>query len=270
LKAKQQPGGGVDDLRAAIDEAASIDPANPIFSLTARRDVIDASTADLWRDYLAALLARTDARPLGKEDLAAVTDFADHGDVLQSQPQILAMLRMLLLRQGEPQRVRQITPLDLQQPVDPDTSAGVRTPWQIAGVADAIANDASRSNVTVPADDQDEFLSWQTHACNRDRERGASVPCPPQSTAFAGFENSWRSQYHSAVRGEGWLSWMWWLFGWAVLIPVSFACCWIIGLFTAHDLHRIRIYQSKMRSYHYDDTLMMEQEAAEKGAPARA
>ncbi|MBV8685263.1 MAG: hypothetical protein JOZ90_16230 [Alphaproteobacteria bacterium] len=188
IREARQPGDGAELLRAAVSESSDLRLSGQdaqTFPVSDRDYFISFDTAHLWADYLASLLARPSATPLEKEDLDAVTTLAEDPENLRAHPELLAMVKMLLVRAGK------LTELDRAKLLQ----AGATAPEPVkalAGAADIVAGGTDRKEAAVPKGVSDELDNWIAHNCHR-RERlsGKAGQCGPVTKDFEAFEAGW-------------------------------------------------------------------------------
>jgi len=248
----QNPGSGVADLRAALDEALAtraqkegavggqVD-ARRVFVIEQRHFLIQMDTADLWRDYLSSLLAGKKAQPLDPEADKAVFELED-GD-LEGQPEITAMLKMLLVRQGEIARASELrVPAMARKPAR-----------QLSGAADVITGRAEASPVAMADPDDDiELQNWAQHNCRRQIALGASGECGNQTDEFKSWEAAWATDLEGLLRhGDS---------TWAAVVDrvrqglfalVLLFATWLLFVTARLGWKRNQLYYTKIRSFHF-------------------
>jgi hypothetical protein len=191
IQEARNPGDGAAMLRAAVTEASELrrdDQDAETFAVADRDYFIAFDTAEIWADYLASLLARKDPKPLAKDDLSAVTTLAESPSALKAHPDLLAMVKMLLVRDG---RLTELGRADFP-PVAANQPEPVRA---LASAADVVAGMADEREAAVDEDVVEELDNWIAHNCHR-REQlsGENSKCASGSEEFKTWESGWKSE----------------------------------------------------------------------------
>ena len=250
LKERREPGEGVEDFRAALREAmvTNLESGQMILQLRARQHLVEVNTADLWRDYLSALLAQPAARPLDPEADSLVRDLAESPGELAGQPEIVGMLKMLLVRQGRFGLLRDLPALEANAP---DAAR------RLSDIAD-VAADSTRED-GVPAlpgrADGIELQNWIDHNCRRSERLGLSGPCPEATPEFAEWEVGWQGELDRQIQGVGPVGgWLRWFASAGLFVAFFLLAVWLLFPAFRRARHRQAHYHSKVRSGHFEES----------------
>lgn len=249
LKERRQPGQGIGDLRTALREALGINLSGGqmIFRINSRRYLIEVDTADLWSDYLSALLAQEAARPLDPEADSLVRDLAESPGELANQPAIVGMLKMLLVRQGQFSMLRSLPALESEASDDAR---------RLSDIADVAADGTREDGVpALRSADGIELQNWIDHNCRRSERLGQGGSCRDATPEFASWEATWRGQMDSRIRGDGPVgSRIRSLAMIGLYVMFLLGAVWLLTVTFRRARHRQGHYHSKVRSDHFEES----------------
>jgi hypothetical protein len=205
------------------------------------------------------LLARPDARPLDEVRDSRVFELAQSQLDLEQRPELTAMLKMLLARQGKFSLMRKLPGLG------PDADESARQLSMVADVAGGVTADDGGPGLSSPADAA-ELRNWRGHGCRRSQALGMSGNCPEASGEFAVWEETWRAELQDNIEGRA--GWGWWALKWFATIAVWSFALWALAVTWRLGRRREALYLSKFRARHFEESSRRAARSAKPKSPS--
>jgi len=200
--ARQTPDEALAPLQMALRLSGTVmgDYAdNPQFSgdlaaipgLNPRLHLVEASVADIWRDYFVAILKSRSPPGYDAEGVPGLKDLLVRQGALSENPSLAALAKAVAVRQERPGVAMAVA---LPSGVESDL-------LQLAAIADLVAGRPVEPPLTNDPQLGQKLQAWKAHNCHREAiQEGLDVECPG---ADRDFENRFEGEYKAAMANMG-------------------------------------------------------------------